>query len=71
MIKKIWIDLSILILILSIVDCYLRPQETGSRQIKTLDGIWKFKISPELRLKNTLNDEELYDLLKENVSCHF
>ena len=28
------------------VDCFLYPKESETREIKSLDGIWKFKISP-------------------------
>ena len=28
------------------VDCFLFPKESETRETKSLDGIWKFKISP-------------------------
>lgn len=40
-------------------ECYLKPQETASRQIKTLDGIWKFRLEHELGLQPTRDDHNL------------
>jgi len=40
-------------------ECYIRPQETTIRQTKSLDGIWKWKMLPELGLEPTRNESEM------------
>ena len=39
-------------------ECYLRPQETATRQIKSLDGIWKFALAPEQGLSEIRESDE-------------
>lgn len=50
---KLWTIAIVLMLSISVAYCYIRPQETASRQIKLLDGIWKFKLAPEKGLEET------------------
>ena len=49
------------------INCYIRPQETASRQIKSLDGIWKFRLAPEQGLVPIRKDNELKSF-KDEVS---
>ena len=54
---KLWTILSLSLI--SANYCYLRPQETASRQVKSLDGLWKFKLEPEHGLRPTRDEKEL------------
>ena len=63
-----------LLVILSLISsnyCYLRPQETASRQVKSLDGLWKFKLSPEQGLRPTRDEKELVATKDVSISSKF
>lgn len=46
-------------LIWTVGECYLRPSETATRQIKLLDGIWNFNLVPEQGLNETREEHTL------------
>lgn len=46
----------IVLILIPTNQCYLRPEETASRQIKSLDGIWKFRLVPEQGLKEVRDE---------------
>ena len=55
-----------LLAISTVSECYLRPSETAIRQTKSLDGIWSFRLAPELGLNETRDEHELLKEVSQN-----